>query len=235
MNENSYLNPADIRAQCDAAINRLEEDNRATGIIEKNIMAFCTESSLAGKAFEALRQQMLDYIIVLQAMRRANQADIDDFRFLKLMVMGQELNGGIILEQKDIAMSAKKSDEANAEKYRKKAQKEISVTLRVQYTTKVTSYMAMAALDQRLYDEWQRKEEAYDGIEKFTCGLFEEGASIRATVESALSGIQGAYQDGVYVPDMNAPWRNEIVGLFNVQVREQNMAYWANRGEVQKT
>lgn len=235
MNENSYLNPADIRAQCDAAISSLEEDNRAIGIIEKNIMDFGAEPLLRGQAFENLRQQILDYLTVLMAMKRANQKDIDDFRFLKLMAMGQELNGSIIIEQKDIAMSAKKSDLANAEKYSKKASKEKSLSLRVQYTTKVSSYMAMAALDQRLYDEWKKKEETYDAIDKLTSGLFEEGASIRATAVNALSGIQGAYQNGVYAPDMNASWRNQLIGLFNVQVRAQNMAYWANRVIEQKT
>ncbi len=65
MNENSYFNPEDMRAQCDAAINNLEEDNRANGIIEEKIMEFITEYALAGKAFEAAKQQMLDYVAVL--------------------------------------------------------------------------------------------------------------------------------------------------------------------------
>ena len=214
MNENSYLNPADIRAQCDAAINSLEKDNEATYIIERNLNSFIEDSQVQSYAFKSLKQQMEDYKSVLPVMRMANQADIEDFRFLKLMTTGTELNGSNILEQKNMAIEAKKSDEANAEKYRKKAQKATSVTLRVQYTTKVTSYMAMAALDQKLYDECQKKEDTYDGIEKFTCGLFEEGASIRAAVESALSGIQGAFQNGVYVPDMQAAWRGEISSCY---------------------
>lgn len=214
MNENSYLNPADIRAQCDAAINSLEKDNEATYIIERNLNSFIEDSQVQSYAFKSLKQQMEDYKSVLPVMRMANQADIEDFRFLKLMTTGTELNGSNILEQKNMAIEAKKSDEANAEKYRKKAQKATSVTLRVQYTTKVTSYMAMAALEQKLYDECQKKEDTYDGIEKFTCGLFEEGASIRAAVESALSGIQGAFQNGVYVPDMQAAWRGEISSCY---------------------
>lgn len=222
MNENSYLNPADIRAQCDAAINSLEKDNEATYIIERNLNSFIEDSQVQSYAFKSLKQQMEDYKSVLPVMRMANQADIEDFRFLKLMTTGTELNGSNILEQKNMAIEAKKSDEANAEKYRKKAQKATSVTLRVQYTTKVTSYMAMAALDQKLYDECQKKEDTYDGIEKFTCGLFEEGASIRATVESALSGIQGAFQNGVYVPDMQAAWRGEISGCYINRVMKIN-------------
>lgn len=200
----------------------MEKDNEATYIIERNLNSFIEDSQVQSYAFKSLKQQMEDYKSVLPVMRMANQADIEDFRFLKLMTTGTELNGSNILEQKNMAIEAKKSDEANAEKYRKKAQKATSVTLRVQYTTKVTSYMAMAALDQRLYDECQKKEDTYDGIEKFTCGLFEEGASIRAAVESALSGIQGAFQNGVYVPDMQAAWRGEISGCYINRVMKIN-------------
>ena len=120
MNENSYLNPADIRTQCEEAIVNLEEDNRALGIMQKNIMAFIAEPTLVSQAFDALKQQMFDYLFVLQAMKSANEADIADYRLLKLMAVGQELNGSTILEQKDVALSLRKASEENAEKYRKR-------------------------------------------------------------------------------------------------------------------
>ena len=57
MNGSSYLNPESIRAQCDAAIKNLEEDNRVNGLITQKIMEFIAEPTLAGKSFEALRRQ----------------------------------------------------------------------------------------------------------------------------------------------------------------------------------
>lgn len=210
MNENSYLNPADIRMQCEEAIGNLEEDNRIYGIMQKNIMEFITEPTLVSEAFDALKQQMFDYLSVLQVLKQANEADISDFRLLKLMAVGQELDGSVILEQKEVAWSLKKASEENAEKYKKKAAKEKSVTLQLNYSAKAAHYTTMAAGTQRLYEEWQKREDMYDGFERVTCGLFEEGAAIRATVENAMNGMQGAFQNGSYVCDMNSPWRNEL-------------------------
>lgn len=220
MNESSYLNPESIRAQCDAAIKNLEEDNRANGLIMQKIMEFIAEPTLVGKSFEALRQQMLDYLTVLQTMKLANEADIRDFRFLKLVVVGQELNGSDILEQQEAALSSKQSAEENIEKYKKKLRKEKSITLQTQYDIKIAHYTTMAELSQKLYNEWKKKEETYDGIERMTSGLFEEGEAIRATVESALDNMQGAFQDGKYVSNMQAAWRGEIAALFNKDSKE---------------
>ncbi len=202
MNENSYFNPEDMRSQCDAAINNLEEDNRANGIIEEKIMEFITEHTLAGKAFEAAKQQMLDYVAVLHAMKLANEADIADFRYLKLMSIGSEIDGNFILSEKEGALSERKINGEKAEKYRKKAQKEQSMLIRQQYMTKVAHYMAMEVINQELYNELQKEEEKYDAIESLTNGLFEQGTTIRLVVENALSSMQGAFQNGVYVPDM---------------------------------
>lgn len=210
MNENSYFNPEDMRAQCDAAINNLEEDNRANGIIEEKIMEFITEYALAGKAFEAAKQQMLDYVAVLHAMKLANEADIADFRYLKLMSIGSEIDGSFILLEKEDALSERKINGEKAEKYRKKAQKEQSMLIRQQYMTKVAHYMAMEVINQELYNELQKEEEKYDAIESLTNGLFEQGTTIRLVVENALSSMQEAFQNGVYVPDMQAGWRKEI-------------------------
>lgn len=220
MNESSYLNPESIRAQCDAAIKNLEEDNRANGLIMQKIMEFIAEPTLVGKSFEALRQQMMDYLTVLQTMKLANEADISDFRFLKLMVVGQELNGGVILEQQKAALSSKQSAEENIEKYKKKLRKEKSITLQIQYDIKIAHYTTMAELSQKLYNEWKKKEETYDGIERMTSGLFEEGEAIRATVENSLDGMQGAFQDGRYVSNMQAAWRGEIAALFRKDSKE---------------
>lgn len=214
MNENSYLNPADIKNQCDAAIRNLEQNNQATQLTGWNLDLFIGDSQLESEAFAALKQQMEDYKTVLQTIRMANQCDIEDFQFLKMVVGNQELDGNVILEQKDIAMSAKKSDEEKVEKYRKKANSTNSATLRLNYSMKVAHYRVMAEIDQRLYDAWQEKQNMYDGIEGLTAGLFERSAAMRATVENALTSIRGAFQNGVYVPDMNASWRSEVYDIY---------------------
>ena len=214
MNINSYLNPESMKGQCDAAICKLEKDNEAAYAVEKSINSFIEDSQIKSEAFDALKLQMGDYKTVLQTMRMANQCDIGDFRFLKVAVGFQELDGRVILEQKEASRAAQRADEENAEKYRKKERTASSATLRLNYSTKVAQYLAMAEVDRKLYNEWKKKEDLYDGIEAATKGLFEEGAVVRATVENALNSIKGAFQNGSYVPDMNAGWRSEIYDIY---------------------
>lgn len=214
MNENSYLSPANIKAQCDAAITKLENDNEATYAIEEKLSAFQEDTQVKSEAFDALKLQMEDYKTVLQTMRTANECDIKDFRFLKIAVGFQELNGGVILEKKRVQMSEKHFNEQKAETYRAKARKAKTATLRFNYNTKVVHYEAMAELEQKLYDAWQEKENQYNGIESLTSGLFTEGTAIRATIENALDNITHAFYDGTYHPDMNAGWRLEIYDIY---------------------
>ena len=214
MNESSYLNPANMKAQCDAAITKLKNDSEATYALEEKLSAFQEDTQIKSEAFDALKLQMEDYKTVLQTMRTANDCDIHDFRFLKIAVGFQELNGGVILAKKQMQMSAKQFNEQKAAIYREKARKATSATTRFNYNTKVVHYEGMAELEQKLYDVWQEKENQYDGIESLTSGLFAEGTTIRATVESALENITSSFYDGEYHPDMNAGWRSEIYDIY---------------------
>ena len=214
MNESSYLNPANMKAQCDAAITKLKNDSEATYALEEKLSVFQEDAQIKSEAFDALKLQMEDYKTVLQTMRTANDCDIHDFRFLKIAVGFQELNGGVILAKKQMQMSAKQFNEQKAAIYREKARKATSATTRFNYNTKVVHYEGMAELEQKLYDVWQEKENQYDGIESLTSGLFAEGTAIRATVESALDNITSSFYDGAYHPDMNAGWRSEIYDIY---------------------
>lgn len=236
MKENDYLNPDNLRGQCDAAVMKLLKDNAATYAVEKNLDTFIGNGQIISTAFQALKQQISDYKTVLQAMRTANQSDIDDFMLLKLRLGNQELNGAVILEQKESALAAKKSDEKNAEKYRQKARNERTLSLRLYYSNKVAVYKAMAEADQNLYHAWQEKENRYNEIEGCTSGLFTNGAAMRAAAENALNSIKGAFQNGKYVPDMGAEWRSEIYDIYfnRVFTISQNGELKINMREVEK-
>ena len=214
MNENSYLNPEAIRAQCNAAISQLEQDNEAYIGEEKSIQAFIDDEMIKSVAFDALKQQMNDYITVSQTLRLANDAYIRDYRFLKMAVGTQELQGNAILKWKEYARKEKIRNEEKADQYREKARQAASELIRMNYRTKVEYYKTMAELEQRFYDECQEEEDRYDAIERITGGLFEEGDSIRTIAENARASLQGTFYDGAYHPDMNAGWRSDIYNIY---------------------
>ena len=210
MNENSYLNPTQMKEQCDSAIRKLENDNEAIRVAENSLNTFLNDSEIKSEAFDVLKFQMSDYITVLQAMRTANNSDIADFTTLKSSVGDELLIGGIILEQKAAALRQKAADEETAQEYEREAKKASWPWESWYYNWKADKYWNMAEIDQRLYLMWQAKEDRYDEIEGITSGLFLATTAMRAAAETGLCAIDNAFQNGAYVSNRNAAWRTEL-------------------------
>lgn len=198
MNENSYLNPTNIQEESNSAISKLEKDNEAIRIAESSLNTFFNDNEIQSEAFASLRQQMSDYMAVLQAMRTANNSDIADFNILKSSVGDEVLIGGQILEQKTIAKRQKQEDELNAENFAGKSINAFWEWERVYYSCKAAKYWNMAETDRQLYLLWQEKENKYDEIEGTTNGLFTSSAAMRAAAKAGMTSIAGAFQNGVY-------------------------------------
>lgn len=210
MDDNSYLNPNDISDQCDTAINKLNRDNDAIQIVEEKLNEFINDSELQSEAFDALKIQISDYNIVLQAMRSSNDSDIYDFTTLKGSVGSDILIGADILSQQKSALSEKESDENHADHYDNLSSNTIFPWMSWYYGWKASQYRDMAQLDQDMYDKWKEKEEQYDDIESNTRSLFSGSSSMRQIVKTALSSINGSFQDGTYNTDNNNSWKTEL-------------------------
>lgn len=210
MDNNSYLNPTTMKEQCDNAIRKLEKDNEAIRVSESKLNEFLNDTEIESEAFRALRQQMSDYITVLQAMRTANHADIADFNTLKSAVGDEVLWGENILRQKEAALRQKEADEDTAERYEKEAKNAFWIWEKWYYGWKADEYWDMAEIDWQLYLLWKDKEERYDAIESATCGLFTTAVSMRSAIEAGLSAIGSAFQNGAYVTDSTASWRADL-------------------------
>lgn len=208
MTEYDYLNPADIKAQCDAAIVRLERDNEALCTVENSLDTFIDDDEIKSVAYDALKQQISDYKTLLQAMREANNSDASDFAVLKASIGDEILDGACILTQKQTALQARKYDEGMAQGYERDSWTAEYPWLSWYYGWKANQYWQMAEIDQQLYNAWQAKEEAFDAIEASTNGLFRSSMQLRQAAQRGLESITSAFQNGTYKPNMSAEWRN---------------------------
>ena len=52
MKESDYLNPNDIKSQCNQAIHKLENDNETLNIVSKSVTAFSTDNEIKSVSFE---------------------------------------------------------------------------------------------------------------------------------------------------------------------------------------
>lgn len=214
MTENDYLNPNEIKAQCDAAIMRLERDNDALTRVENALEQFINDDEIKSVAYDALKQQISDYKVLLQAMQDANCSDISDFTVLKASVGDDVLIGADILAQKQASWDARISDENAAEGYRRASYTAEWPWISQYYSWMANHYEQMVQIDIRLYNEWQTKEDAFNAIEASTRCLFQSSAQLRQTAQNGLQSITGAFSNGTYVPDMGATWRTELTQAY---------------------
>lgn len=215
MNENSYLDPSAMRNCCEGAVKDLEKDNQSIRTAEKAVQGFINNKEMEGRSFDSLRIQMNDYGMVLQAMRTANNSDIADFRTLSSSVGDEVLDGAKILECQKKALEQKREYENTAGDYaRKAADAELRIT-RDYYQGLAFNYGILAENQEKIYQEWKKKEEAYDSIDQATAQLFTSVAGMRNTAREGLEYMQNAYQNGEYNTSVHDAWR----------VRMQNCYY----------
>lgn len=172
MQRNDYLNPEDIKRQCIRAAGRLEEDSQALKTIEKSIDAFAGDSKISSEAFDALKRQLEDYHIIIEAMQIAGSADAADFRSLSCSVGSEILDGGTIYGQMENALRMKESYQVYSKMHREKMKMTENAFLIVYYDWKARQYESLAENSQRLYEEWNKKARKYDEIDRKTSGLF---------------------------------------------------------------
>ncbi len=210
MNENSYLNPNNIRSQSDAAIRNLVKDNNMLQVAEASLNNFINDREIKGEAFNALKQQISDYKKVLSAIRSANDSDIADYRTLKTSVGSEILDGAKIISQQNVAISSRDENRRIANEYYGKSRDTQYLWMEFYYNCQKSHYNRLAEADQELYEAWYKKETEYDRIEVATRPLFTASGQTRAAAKKALNNISNAFSNGTYLPDMKAEWRSEL-------------------------
>lgn len=229
MDRNSYLNPDTIIEQCDNAIRNLQADTEALMIMETGLDNFITNDEIKSKAFDALKQQIADYKTVIAAMIRANDSDILDFTRLKTLVGDKVLEGDRILDQKEKALSSYYKNKDSAYEFNVKALNAIEPWLSWYYYDKAKYYNLLAAADYAIYQEYEKLEKYYNQIEEDTSSLFLEALDVREVALSALKSITKSVKDGVYSPDMEAPWRGQLAReVFDLSYQDsgEDASWW---------
>lgn len=192
------------------AVSHMEEDRKALESIGKSIDMFAEDSEIQSESFEALKQQLSDYHIIIEAMQIANDTDIADFRVLAVRVGDEVLDGGTIFEQMENSLRMKESYLANEEIYRRKMKTEEDALLYTYYCWKARQYESLAHNSQRLYEKWREKTVRFDEIAAGTSDLFTDSEGIRVLIQRGQSEIAGAFRQGGYVLNQDSEWRKQI-------------------------
>ena len=73
MQQSSRLVPCKLKAQCNAAIMKLQADNMALDLANNSLDNFIDDGEIKSESFDALKQKVSDYKLVIRAMKLANE------------------------------------------------------------------------------------------------------------------------------------------------------------------
>ncbi len=206
-----YLNPVDMRSQCMKAAERIESDCRTLLFIRNCIDNFIVDPEIESVAFAALKQQLGDYHIIIEAMQIANDADAADYRSLAGFVGDEVLDGEVIYCQMENALRMKDSYLSNETLYRDRMKTAEDPFFYVYYQWKADQYSRLAENSQRLYEKWYEKTEKFDEIVNNTNHLFTDSESIRVLIRQGMAETASAFQNGSYSMRENSTWRRQIM------------------------
>lgn len=213
MRRSDYLNPEAIKRQCIKAASRLEEDCKSLEIAGSCIAEFVRNPEVETESFQALKQQLEDYIIIIEAMQIANIADAEDFKSFGRLVGSELLDGENIYGQMENSLSMKESFLSNEEFYRNRMAATEDIFLQAYYHFKTKQYQRMADNSQRLYERWREKTERFDEIAAETQHLFVDSKDIDVLIQKGLTQIAGGFQNGAYVRKPDNEWKKQIKNI----------------------
>ena len=241
MTENSYLNGKTLVEQNLGIIDNFERDNEILVAAENSLIMFCRDNEIKSEAFTDLKQQMNDYIEVIQGLRSANDSDIADFKTLNNIVGDRVLDGAVIIEGKRESNRKKNLYSDLATSYAEKAEKYnmfgVSSVLSLPSLIKAQKYASLLEKEIDIYREYEKKENQYNQIMTETEKLFWAGEKTRYSAKFALEELKGNFIDGKYYPNMNASWRTSIVNSYYSRMYKSNAdgTVELNMCEIKKT
>lgn len=209
----SYLNPESIYAQCEQAVQKLINDNWWMENIKKCFNQVLEDEGLQGDTGTALKMLLNDYLVIVDTVVLANEADINDFYTLAKSVGQEILDGNVIFSGMEQAAADKIANEESAEKYEAAANNASWAGEEWYYKAKASHYYDLADNAQKIYEQWKLKADIYDEIENSTKGLFAKSVHYREVIENATAGIADVFTAGEYRIDKNAEWRVALYQL----------------------
>lgn len=221
--QSSKLVPYKLQAQCNAAIVKLQADNRALDVATQSLDNFINDNAIKSESFDALKHKVSDYKMVIRALKLANDLDIADYQALHNTV-GEEVLDGNVIEIKRVSESHKQSAIENAEKMRQNAYfySEISPEMADIFEREACDYEQEANNHQAIINHCNRKIEQYDSIEAKTSSLFVSGPAVRAQATNMLSGMNSAIQGSMYVVTAVAGCRDTLINSVNAGLMQKN-------------
>jgi len=214
------LHPRSIRAQSQAAIRQLQNDNSFLDSSNTGIEGFNADNEITSAAFNGLKAKTQDLGSVALAFVSANSEDIIDHQTLIAGVGDEDLEGEIIDQNQRSAQRAFEFHErevielrrARANMLAQLTQGNLPLFNLVIIDQQIREHEGLRNLNEQLITHWREKEEDYHRIEAATARLFTGSQNVRRIARRGLELITlaSAGSPGSYNSEMLNSWRTDI-------------------------
>ncbi len=220
VSESTYLCFSSLKEQCKSIIQKLTYQNFVYDVLLRKIDNIVADSSLQGESLTNFKSHMSNYKSVLNAMRDANQYDINDcYSTIAFLESGKAfgenvLDGNFLFTKKREAESDRSSysRDANSAYY----QFRYGDPDYAEYNfNRYQCFSGMAEYADQQVKLYEGKIARLQLIEDQTCNLFKNGNFLRQYVSTGLSLLKQDYKyvygHIVYQGTANTSWKDDYL------------------------
>jgi len=252
-----------FRVKLNTANSNLQKENEALETAKKKVREFINDDTFKGELAYAVKKQMEGYILVAEAMRLANDCDIEDCNQIYQELYDAQcslgsfadLIGEEIIEYMITTKNLAKENKNRAQEYDRMQTESHNPVKDVWYQSKEIYYKNCAEHNEELYEEWKKKSHKYDEVQRNTANYFEKGKQLRQKAEIGLRELGKNFNGKSFDVYDDRGWKTELstviaksfyIGLdnglnvpFENEKGEEKVAfggnqYWFSKDEIEK-
>jgi len=207
-----------FRVKLNTANSNLQKENEALETAKKKVREFINDDTFKGELAYAVKKQMEGYILVAEAMRLANDCDIEDCNQIYQELYDAQcslgsfadLIGEEIIEYMITTKNLAKENKNRAQEYDRMQTESHNPVKDVWYQSKEIYYKNCAEHNEELYEEWKKKSHKYDEVQRNTANYFEKGKQLRQKAEIGLRELGKNYNGKSFDVYDDDGWKTEL-------------------------
>ncbi len=205
------LNAKLLCRQHEEAISNLTAENEKYDRIKVAITQFVEDPTIDSCGIRALKRQLEDYILIIDAIKSANDTDIQEYTQANAFI-GDEYLFGRVVTLRRTRRALKVISDDRADYYWGLYRDSLSNPLDSgdYYRERAEHYDKESAAHQAVIDECTRIIDKYDSIENSTYGLLNAASQYRRMIIEAILTMGQAFDGQNYNSYVNNFWRGSL-------------------------
>uniref|UniRef100_I5AQ34 Uncharacterized protein n=1 Tax=Eubacterium cellulosolvens (strain ATCC 43171 / JCM 9499 / 6) TaxID=633697 RepID=I5AQ34_EUBC6 len=209
MQSTDHLDETNLTKKNWEMITNLTAENEKYDQIKASINQFVEDPAIDSYGIRSLKRQLEDYLVIIDAIKNANDKDIRGYHSVNFILGDEYLDGNVvILREQEIEM--KRSSDAGANAYWALYHSCVDPLDACSYKDRAEEYEEESRRHAANILEYTRIILKYDGIELATRLFLKSGVQYRQYINEALETMGKAFDGTNYNPNLSEYWRGSL-------------------------